>query len=339
MRFYPVDDLRDTEIFLHLDRTCGARPERQWVPAYYFSICLMDGTKIGTCDLRIGHNDKTYIGGNIGYAVDAPYRGHHYAARACALLFRQAAKHHMQYLIISCDPSNPASARTCELAGGQYLETRDIPQGHEMYLQGKRQVRIYRFLPDPSLMGTHIVLRRAQEKDWPSMLRHIWSDEAVYQRMLYPPTFSEEDARDRCRRTIAFQKEHFSYWAALKDTDEAIGYCALKEPEPGHFEESGIAIGQAYWGRGFGKEILALLLDLAFVQLGAEDFRYSCFQENTVSAKLAEHFGFRYESSCSLTRPWDGAEKTIRSFILTREAYFAPAKPDTGNEKGTIPCR
>lgn len=88
--FYPTDDLRTEEILLRLDHTCEAHPEKNWLPAYYFDICLTDGTAIGHCDLRIGHNHKTYIGGNIGYGIDEPYRGHRYAAKACALLFRQA---------------------------------------------------------------------------------------------------------------------------------------------------------------------------------------------------------------------------------------------------------
>ena len=145
MEFYPVDDLRDDVMCLQLDHTCAAQPEKRWLPAYYFNICLLDGTKVGYCDLRIGHNDKTYIGGNIGYGIDAPYRGHHYAAKACALLFRQAIKHQMDYVIITCDPNNKASARTCELAGGQYQETATIPEDNEMYAEGKRKVMIWRF--------------------------------------------------------------------------------------------------------------------------------------------------------------------------------------------------
>ena len=143
--FLDTSDLKDGEVYLRLDRTCDAQPEKRWLPAYYFDICLPDGTKIGYCDLRIGHNDKTYIGGNIGYGIDAPYRGHHYAAKACALLFRQARKHRMEYLIITCDPYNAASSRTCELAGGRYIETADIPEDNEMYAEGKRKVMIYRF--------------------------------------------------------------------------------------------------------------------------------------------------------------------------------------------------
>lgn len=143
--FYDVADLKDGEITLRLDRTCDEQPEKRWLPAYYFSICLSDGTPIGKCDLRIGHNDKTYIGGNIGYSVEKEYRGHHYAAKACALLFRQARKHGMDHLIITCDPANAASYKTCERAGGTYLETADIPEDNEMYAEGKRQVMIYRF--------------------------------------------------------------------------------------------------------------------------------------------------------------------------------------------------
>ena len=145
MTFYPTDDLRTPEIFLRLDRTCEAQPEKGWVPAYYFSVCLADGTPVGRCDLRIGHNERLYFGGNVGYAIDKAYRGHHYAAQACRLLLRQARKHGMDYLIITCDPSNTASARTCELAGGQYVETAAIPPWHNMYEEGKRETMIFRF--------------------------------------------------------------------------------------------------------------------------------------------------------------------------------------------------
>ena len=143
--FYDCDDLRTDEIFLRLVKTAEEQPQKRWLPAYYFEICLPDGTTIGHCDLRIGHNEKTYIGGNIGYGIEEAYRGHRYAAKACALLFRQARKHGMDYLIITCVPDNLASARTCEIAGGCYLETAAIPPDNEMYVEGKRAVKIFRF--------------------------------------------------------------------------------------------------------------------------------------------------------------------------------------------------
>ena len=149
--FYDTGDLRDGEIVLQMKETREAQPEKRWLPAYYFDICLPDGTKAGNCSLRVGHNEKTRIGGNIGYGVYPAYRGHHYAAKACVLLFRLARKHGLETLIITCDPANKASARTCELAGGRYLETVDIPEDNEMYAEGKRKAMIFRF----DLAGTN----------------------------------------------------------------------------------------------------------------------------------------------------------------------------------------
>lgn len=143
--FLDTNDLRSEEIILHLTKTSPAQAEKRWVPAYYFEICMPDGTVIGHCDLRVGHNEKTYIGGNIGYDIDQAYRGHRYAAKACGLLFRLARKHGMDHLLITCAPENTASARTCEIAGGRCLGTEPIPPDNELYADGMRQVLIYRF--------------------------------------------------------------------------------------------------------------------------------------------------------------------------------------------------
>ena len=143
--FFPTDDLKTDELVLLLRETCDAKPEKRWLPAYYFDICLPDMTKIGRCDLRIGHNDKTYVGGNIGYGIDETFRGHHYAAKACGLLFGLAAKHGMDHVFITCDPTNIASSRTCLAAGGRLVDIVDIPEDNELYADGKRLAMVYRF--------------------------------------------------------------------------------------------------------------------------------------------------------------------------------------------------
>lgn len=142
--FHDTSDLASGELFLRLRETAPARPEKGWVPSYAFDICLPDGTAAGYCNLRIGHNEKTYYSGNIGYGIDEAYRGRRYAAKACRLLMKLARKHGMDYLLITCDPANAASACTCELAGARLLETARIPQDHDLYAEGKRTVRVYR---------------------------------------------------------------------------------------------------------------------------------------------------------------------------------------------------
>ena len=143
--FFDTDFLESDEIQLRLQKTADGDPEREWVPTYYFAICDKQGLEMGACDLRIGHNLNLYYGGNIGYSIREEYRGHHYAAKACLLLFELAKKHHMDYLIITCNPDNYASRKTCEYAGCEMIEVVELPEDNDMRIQkGETEKCIYR---------------------------------------------------------------------------------------------------------------------------------------------------------------------------------------------------
>ncbi len=144
--FIETDFLQNDEIKLLLEKAVDGDDEKGWVPAYHFAICNLDGTKMGACDLRIGHNDNLYYGGNIGYRIDEPYRGHHYAGKACLLLFELAKRHELGYIIITCNPDNYASRRTCEYAGGELLEIAQLPEENDMRARGETEKCIYKFV-------------------------------------------------------------------------------------------------------------------------------------------------------------------------------------------------
>jgi len=142
--FLDTSDLIDGEIYLYLYRTAGENQQKGYVPAYYFKIVRCeDGIEVGQCDLRIGHNYNTKYGGNIGYEIYEPFRGNHYAAKACKLLFELARKHNMKELIITCSPENTASRKTCEYAGAKFLGIIDVPEWHELYKDGQRKTCQY----------------------------------------------------------------------------------------------------------------------------------------------------------------------------------------------------
>ncbi len=143
--FLDTDFLKNDEIQLVLEKTENGNEERNWVPAYYFAICDLNGTKMGVCDLRIGYNENLYFGGHIGYTVFPEYRGNHYAGKACLLLFQLARKHNMEYLYISCNPDNYASKKTCEFAGGNLLEIAVLPEENDMRNRGELEKCIYKF--------------------------------------------------------------------------------------------------------------------------------------------------------------------------------------------------
>ena len=142
--FLDTEFLKTEEIILKLDHTVEGKDD--WLPAYHFKICLPDGTQAGVCDLRIGHNEGVYYGGNIGYGVGEPHRGRHYAGKACLLLFQLAKKHGVDYLYITCNPENTASRKTCEYAGGVLEGVVDVPEDNDMYQRGERKKCIYRFV-------------------------------------------------------------------------------------------------------------------------------------------------------------------------------------------------
>lgn len=146
MEFLNTDFLEDDEIKLTVDRLTEANPERNYVPAYHFFICDNEGNRMGYCDLRVGYNDNLYYGGHIGYGVDEKYRGHHYAAKACELLFSLARKHGMEYLYITCDPDNLPSRRTLEYLQGTLVEIAKLPEDNEMRIkEGDTEKCVFRF--------------------------------------------------------------------------------------------------------------------------------------------------------------------------------------------------
>jgi len=147
LRFIRTRRYVDADLELALARTTPADPVKRHVPCYEFELRETGKpVKIGSISLRIGRT-RPLIGwcGHIGYGVDEPARGRRYAARSCRLLFPLAYAHGLRTLWITCDPQNLASRRTCEIAGGEYLNTVRVPKGTEMYEAGRRWVRRYRF--------------------------------------------------------------------------------------------------------------------------------------------------------------------------------------------------
>lgn len=133
IQFLNTSNLQDGEIQCKLESTAPLNWERNYVPTYYFHIVRMsDGQIMGRCDLRIGYNANIEIGGNIGYTIFEPYRGHHYAAKACRLLFKLAKAHGMKRILITCRPDNEPSKKTCLAIGATLRQEIVLPPDHEL---------------------------------------------------------------------------------------------------------------------------------------------------------------------------------------------------------------
>lgn len=151
-----------------------------------------------------------------------------------------------------------------------------------------------------------LILRRAVLEDWQAMYRNIWSQPESAKYMVWNVTESEEAAIFRMERTIAYQAAHDYHWTVVeKASMETIGWAGMEQLAPGVWGETGIALGPAFTGKGYGKQILNLLTDYARDHLGATRFVASCRRENLISKKLQLSCGFAYTHSEEVLHPRD----------------------------------
>ena len=144
MFFKKSPNLDDGEIKLKYVSKYKDNDPEGWGLSYVYDVIVSESNRIvGRCDLRLGQTKTIELAGHIGYTIYMPYRGHHYAAKACQLLFKQASFLKMKELIITCNTDNIASYRTCELAGCEFIETKIVPRDHVLYAQGDREKAIF----------------------------------------------------------------------------------------------------------------------------------------------------------------------------------------------------
>ena len=150
-----------------------------------------------------------------------------------------------------------------------------------------------------------LILDKAKFSDWTEMYHNVWSQPESARYMEWTITTSEEAAKIRITKTIAFQKEHDTYLVYEKTSGKAIGFAGVEKIEPYIYQEAGICLGRDYVGRGFGKQIL-----------GAKEFIYSARDENTASNRLAKSFGFSLISSAAKTDSKDGHQYNLLRYSL-----------------------
>ena len=84
--------------------------------------------EIGQISYRNGESRCIYYFGHIGYHIDEPYRGHHYARRACLLLRDEILLGGKQSAVITCDPDNGPSRQPCIRLGCLFEGETDVPE-------------------------------------------------------------------------------------------------------------------------------------------------------------------------------------------------------------------
>ena len=147
---------------------------------------------------------------------------------------------------------------------------------------------------------------------WKSMYENVWRHEETARYMMWSAKRTEQEGYEMTQGFLKYQEANpTAYFVYEKKSNMPIGYAGMKEISKGVFEDSGIAVGPAYTGKGYGKQILLALLDQAFGKLGAQKFIYSCWAENIPSNKLAQSVGLIFSHSKETMDPRSG-----KTFIM-----------------------
>ena len=122
----------------------GGDKIRNRFPAYNFNIKEINSDVIlGEISLRLGFNGNIYYGGHIGYSVRLEFRNMGIATIAVGILLQTARKHGFGKLIITNEYMNKASRRVCEKSGAKLVRIAELPEWHDLYVEGQRFVSIY----------------------------------------------------------------------------------------------------------------------------------------------------------------------------------------------------
>ena len=143
-----------------------------------------------------------------------------------------------------------------------------------------------------------LLLRKGVMDDWKAMYQNIWRHPESAKYMVWDVTSSEDAAKARMERTMAFQAAHDYHWTVMeKASGQAIGWAGMQEEAPGVFCETGVALGPEFTGKGYGTQLLNFLTEYARDTLGAKRFLACCNKENLISKKLLKCCGFVYTHS------------------------------------------
>jgi RimJ/RimL family protein N-acetyltransferase len=102
-----------------------------------------------------------------------------------------------------------------------------------------------------------------------------------------PPSWSEYVKRSE-KRVQAPEPNEFSFVIRRRENRECLGMASLEEADSDS-PELGLWVKESAQGQGFGREVVAALVDWGHSTLGKGSFTYPVAVQNTASRRIAEN--------------------------------------------------
>jgi ribosomal-protein-alanine N-acetyltransferase len=154
-----------------------------------------------------------------------------------------------------------------------------------------------RILEDLDLAGDNVRIRPLRAADARSLFPLVHGVRPVLDWLCWQgPSDLEELERDSAVwRVVTPNGTNYRFAVELVTGGEVIGTASLRFVDHPHVGDLGYWLGVPYHGRGFGSELVALLVHLGFDLLGTPALSAEVFPGNHASERVLERNGFRLE--------------------------------------------
>ncbi|PKK39909.1 hypothetical protein ABB02_00698 [Clostridiaceae bacterium JG1575] len=146
-------------------------------------------------------------------------------------------------------------------------------------------------------LGPRIQLRALDPLDLPRILSYV-NDYETYSPFTESPPLPKSAAFQARWLEGALRPNLLTFAIALNETGTLLGTCQLRDIQPQRANAflSIIFLKEAQ-GKGYGKEALTLLLDLAFQELNLHKVSLQVYETNTAAQALYEKMGFQKDGT------------------------------------------
>jgi len=146
--------------------------------------------------------------------------------------------------------------------------------------------------------GKKIRLRKIRISDADFIYQNAQDKEITRYSFVIPPPFTFEQARKFIRKAQreARRKISYQFGIELKNRQKLIGIIGLSGINYHNKNANvGFWLAREYWGKGFSREALNLILGFGFKQLKLKRIQARVLSGNKPSQKLLEKAGFKLE--------------------------------------------
>lgn len=153
---------------------------------------------------------------------------------------------------------------------------------------------------EKTLYGQSVCVRNYTGADL-AFLTDMWFDRENGRYLSDPTREYVDEAYQKALDTMEEEESGYYLVVELADTKEHVGSCCMFPDETKRVYDIGYCIHKRYWKKGYGSEVISLLLTWLREQ-GAESVTAEVAAENAASNALLRKFGFEVKKRSSFKK-------------------------------------